>query len=325
MDEQIPTDCTRPTGRYTAYCETDHNRLGFLRCHECEGCEQYRKVRIVRKISGKLINFLGTKRRVVNKLTLWTLGTSLDDDKFNRITIKAYMDEFRKVWRKYCISRNRKTTWLFYVIEAGSRGNKLHIHMINYGFVHQKEVLAIWRGITGELSNINFSKRRRSGSVQKISNYMSKYLGKEGNSRRNYYYLGDLVRIEVLEPKSICGVKLLKGGRCLNYVYMFIVHHPDSISKDKFHPPLDGLPRKYCEKNCFVISPSSGRGGILQVDLELKTIKPEEKKKSEFCNLHHLQRFLKSNVLAPSIRGRLCDREHWHISPHDLRFSSSFP
>lgn len=197
-------------------CSTHHHVANIpVLCNlseikDCRYCQKKRRS----KIYAKAMTRWNQIKKDHNYIVLWTFGTSLDDNKKNRRTIKKYWDKLRK--------RMNHHDWqpLMRVVEAGSKGKKLHYHVIVSGKVPHSLLLDHWRDITGEKSNVNFktSKGRKS---ERAFGYVVKYLSK-GNK---YYWMGDLLKAkDDWEPEqnscswSYVGVliddyKILSDGR----------------------------------------------------------------------------------------------------------------
>ncbi len=107
----------------------------------------------------------------LSSIALWTLGTSLTEGSDNRKTITQY-------WNRFRASMNKYTNWhpIMKVIEAGSRGNRLHIHFLSSTTIKHHVVLRHWRRITKEKSNVNFQKSAHN--VNTAINYLIKYIVK---------------------------------------------------------------------------------------------------------------------------------------------------
>lgn len=89
-----------------------------------------------------------------------------------------------------------KFNWnpLVYVVEAGSTGERLHIHLLHKGFLKQSIVKAIWRFQTKEKSNVNFVKADNVG-------YLAKYVSK---SLLKYSFLGQLYKVKLPRREKVC-------------------------------------------------------------------------------------------------------------------------
>ena len=117
----------------------------------------------------------------------WTLGTSLDDTKENKKKLSEIWKSFRK---KINIDSKRKGysfNPLFYVIESGTTGNKLHYHILIDGFTPFSKVIKHWRSSTNEKSNVNYTEKKENMDIIKAINYMLKYILK---GYGKYYWMG---------------------------------------------------------------------------------------------------------------------------------------
>lgn len=283
-DDWESIECISSVGYLTTRCYTGHKRNRPLRCHVCEPCERFRVWGITTELIRRLV-IHATKNNIhSSKLALWTLGTGLPDTFENRITIKSYFDKFRRLWTKWCGARRSRL--LFYVIERGTEGGYLHVHIIAGGFQLHRRVISIWRSITGFESNVNFSRRISSeSSFEKIARYMAKYLGKDldsklpgQNARRNYYYLGELRKIKSKVFPAICNMVLMKNKRCGEYILIIIIH--DML----YHKKVD---KPNCERFCYLLQPSSAKmfGGFVQKSLEYQKPILIIKKDIIFCKI----------------------------------------
>lgn len=170
------------------------------RCKKCYNCKMNRSSKIVARSMSKF------KQLKVKSVFLWTFGTSLDDTPSNILKIKSY---WRKFTQRFAMKKLRKGISyfpLFKVIEAGTKGRKLHIHAIFAKFFeHSPEflksegickkscvhALCTWRQITGENSNVQYQGNRYSKPVTAFF-YCVKYAVKENSS---YSYLGEMLKV----------------------------------------------------------------------------------------------------------------------------------
>ncbi len=152
------------------------------------------------------------KKGVVKRVPLPKWGEAKMKWQDNSSTIIA-------LWQKFTtrlkVNRKRKGIPfrpLVYVVEAGkpcryspcvdflgdceNHGEKLHIHWLHQGKLSHKYVMDIWRGLTGQNSNVNFTKVNSIG-------YLAKYISK---SLIKYSFLGEFYHAH-LPPKQrkICG------------------------------------------------------------------------------------------------------------------------
>lgn len=127
--------------------------------------------------------------------------------------------EIITLWQKFTtrlkVNRKRKGIPfrpLVYVVEAGkpcryspcvdflgdceNHGEKLHIHWLHQGKLKHKYVMDIWRGLTGENSNVNFSRIHSIG-------YLAKYISK---SLIKFSFLGEFYHAHLPKvARKICG------------------------------------------------------------------------------------------------------------------------
>ncbi len=140
-------------------------------------------------IRGLYAKFHSRKRRqgrFIEVAILWTLGTSFDDTERERGLL-------RHQWNKFRMWMDNYSKWrpIFRVIEKGGKSGKLHVHFINVEFLDHEQVLTVWRGITGEKSNVNFS-YCPGGRTEDILGYLLKYLTKDDF---RYSWMGDFYRV----------------------------------------------------------------------------------------------------------------------------------
>lgn len=179
----------------------EHDMLGMLdeesgeivyslvrhRVGECPYCDRKRAARI----SYEFIDRLDVAGIPSESLHMWSLGCSLRDTSYNRVVLAAW-------FRQFC-EKMKRSGWLpcFRVLESGKRGY-LHFHVVVSGYVEHRLVLEVWRGITGELSNVNVS--TMSGSPDQLVRYLIKYVTKTtngGGQKGAYRWLGPLYGIKV--------------------------------------------------------------------------------------------------------------------------------
>ena len=146
----------------------------------CSGCRTYRRAVLFAKLMERW-----QKNAHINEIAFWTLGTGLIDNAPNRTTIEEYWQLFRKL-------ANKNTEWgpLFRVVESGSKGKRLHLHLLVQGYVHRDIVLKMWRGITGiEKPHVWLGRVRfEYDNIVRTLWYVSKYVTKEAG---RYSWMGD--------------------------------------------------------------------------------------------------------------------------------------
>ena len=130
---------------------------------------------------------------------MWTLGTSSKYVREYDWDAKQYYDNVSDViepWKLFRKRMNLEGAWspLVYVVEAGSKGNRLHIHFLNEGVLSHKTVVRTWRSVTKEKSNVNYVKHSNIG-------YLAKYTSK---SLIRYHWLGKLYKAKIPKHESFC-------------------------------------------------------------------------------------------------------------------------
>lgn len=179
-----------------------HEKIAFMNvadCHDikdvherhsvgvCPWCDEMR----VRNISDEFLRRLEVCDERIEELVMWSLGTSLKCSKYNRKILL-------KFWRIFSRRINRSEDWnpVFRVVETGRRGF-LHIHVAVSGFASHAHICKVWRSVTGEASNVNFSRADKDRGIPTLIRYLVKYLTKEGSTYRwmgPFYGLGDRSR-----------------------------------------------------------------------------------------------------------------------------------
>lgn len=200
-------------------CSNNHNSSFPSRCRKCKNCVvQYRRV-LYAKFYYKLDKYFEKFGRKPS-MFFWTLGTDLEDTIEGRLQLKEYWKLFRHRMKnftnnygwytkkydnlsEYLIDLVRGNTgkvkvlftWkaLFYVVEAGSLGGRLHFHILVDTYADHSVVIHHWRDITGTLANVNFTEKRDYMTNEKALNYMLKYITKQ---RGRYYWLGEFHKIK---------------------------------------------------------------------------------------------------------------------------------
>ena len=162
-----------------------------------------------------------------DNVTRWSLGTAIDytyEYDYTTDSYDANINEIIHLWQKfntrmkvYSKRYSKLGTWnpFFYVIENGSSGNKLHIHLLARGYIKHsceywdkksplyhldgqcftKCVTCLWRSITGKNTNINFIQ-----NLKKIG-YIAKYTSK---GALGYRFLGELYKTKLDKHDSSC-------------------------------------------------------------------------------------------------------------------------
>ncbi len=188
--DRKPLDCDNNSWLH-AKCRAGHFRVYTIRCGRCDNCVRQRKRVIYAKFYYKLEGFL-LKFGRYPKWTMWSLGTSLIDSDKNRKQIAVYWKLFRKRMMLYSKRHSFPYKPLMYVVEAGSKGRRLHYHIIMDGFTPFNRVLRNWRDITGEQSNVNYSVNETGTENIHAINYILKYVMKQSGS---YYWVGEFYKL----------------------------------------------------------------------------------------------------------------------------------
>lgn len=166
------------------------------RCNECYWCIEYNRRRIHAKIMSKM-NILKPKR-----VYLWTFGTSLiwspdsNVHEYNLKTIKRYWRLFTQRMATYAKRKNFKYDPILKVIENGSMGYRYHIHALFTSYFQHERALNMWRSITGENSNVNYSGFRTKNYHKSVA-YLVKYAVKSVPAE--YNYMGSLLKVKYPE------------------------------------------------------------------------------------------------------------------------------
>ncbi len=159
----------------------------------CPPCGKQRRSVITAKI---LQRHNMTTYQIPPQLNLWTLGTSLHQSGEDSMKLIA------QYWKYFRMRMNLKKAWkpLFRVVESGSKSGYLHIHFINNGYLDHSFVMKIWRDITKEPGNVNYSKKSIDPKLAIF--YLTKYLTK---SMAKYSVLGEWRKQKLPEfPKRVC-------------------------------------------------------------------------------------------------------------------------
>lgn len=238
--------CSNPF-RVNWECVKGHNREFSARCRKCNECRNYRVRAVIARALWKFDRIEVKPKPVF----LWTYGTNYEVQDIKK---------FRRAWRLFSqrmamarIRLGKDYDPLFYVIEAGTTGRKLHIHQVQGSFVNHKYVRKIWGELTGiEKPNVNFECPKRCNRCNNwtgnkegkkwVNKYKDRYckgcgyyIGRKSNfeylepksafyycmkyiskAKKNYYYQGRLLKIklESAGQKIFCDIDLLKTGQC---------------------------------------------------------------------------------------------------------------
>ena len=166
-----------------------HERIGLLsldgseivgyghlrhRVGECRWCDFIR----VHSITREFIRRLDLCEDRITRLNMWSLGTSLVDNTYNRKVILHW-------FRLFALAMRGTRNWrpVFRVLESGRR-HLLHFHVIVPWYVDHSIVLGRWRALTGELSNVHVSGGPKYLEPRFLCKYLLKYLGKVTSTYR---------------------------------------------------------------------------------------------------------------------------------------------
>lgn len=170
-------------------------RLRQIKCNlteinqnNCIHCSNLRK----RKIIAKAMDRFNRLKRYDSILKLWTFGTNLPDTPDNRKSIRLMWKNFLKHLRKYKPRIFARWKPWMNCLESGSKGDRLHYHVICEGWVHQAELLPIWREFAQNNSHVFVRGSSSSRKAVKSFSYLAKYAAKGFG----YYWMGDLLKIK---------------------------------------------------------------------------------------------------------------------------------
>ncbi len=222
-------------------CENSHRSSFPTRCRKCGNCvKQYRRV-LYAKFFFKLKEYKLLNSGNSPKFYFWTLGTSFLDTDVSIKQLRVYWKLFRHRMKNftknnsawYCVSDDEKKiksvnfVWkgLFYVIEKGSVGGRLHFHILVNGYSAHNVVVYHWRDIIGEKSNVNFTKKKDYMTNERALNYMLKYITKDAG---RYYWLGDFWKIKF--EKYDKEVRSCEFCVSLNLIYTWNIQQTERVS-----------------------------------------------------------------------------------------------
>ncbi len=230
-------ECSAPLGVISSYCNSGHISEWPMRCRNsrksvlkngwCNGCANARS----RQWMAKLIyRFEYNCSDVVKEVFLWTFGTALLEGVDNVSRIKRFWTLFRKrinsLQRRQVVKRGSALYIdfkpLLYVIEKGFRAGRLHIHCITWGYLPQDLAKDVWRSITNEGSNVNYSPpdtKYKDYKPLRALAYCAKYLNK-ALEPRNWYWMGLMLK-KVPNRAILCPEKRLDFGQCGDYLFKF--------------------------------------------------------------------------------------------------------
>lgn len=161
------TECTNPNGYATDVCADGHVSTRYFRCRKCDGCERWR----VKRIRGQVLSRIAQNGLKQEEGLMWTFGTSLIYNKKN-------YELFRKYWKRlsdWLRHTYPEYTMYFRAIEAGTKGKRLHVHVVTNIWSTYKDfsrIRAKWGEIVGQKNqNTNFKRVKRCKQCKKIVDY----------------------------------------------------------------------------------------------------------------------------------------------------------
>ncbi len=224
MQEKSEIECSNAIGHITLECNSGHKYETKMRCRKCEECLNFRK----RKWIAKLIKRWEYNGGDVKLVYLWTFGTALSRTDDNIRKIKEDWTLFRKRINSH---ERRGTTgllgskWkpLVYVIESGTKGNKLHVHCVSWGFLPHEFARTVWDDVTGQKDrNVGYSAPKQqwldSGKYTPFWGmyYVSKYIGKD---TIGWYWMGVMCK-KIPKTIATCLHGYLDKTKCGDYYLM---------------------------------------------------------------------------------------------------------
>lgn len=220
-----------------------------VRCRLYEVCDPCRRWR-VRKIVAKALSRYENLQTKPKTVTMWTFGTSVEDTPIGRKEVSLIWKTFTHRLRTNLARRGIKggTGINMWTLEAGTKGKRLHIHAIVFGFRPHALYLDAWRSITGEASNVNYTSRR--GKPNGAFRYIAKYAGKNAG---RYYFSGGLLaskEAEAIKKRCTCGSD-------------FVDTVSDYIFRDRYQHEMDGRLDKGCRQG------GDANGGVHNLGIRL--------------------------------------------------------
>lgn len=200
--------CSRPKGKITGVCVLGHEYETYIRCRKCENCQKWK----IRVWVAKCITRFISNCENVTQVYMWQLGTNWNDTVENRERIYTAFTKLRKRLNKRSVEWNllpqyEKFKPLLWVMEVGSKGGKLHIHMVVEDWIDIKMLKLDWSELTGiETPYVSYTdpKDYERSSPLSAMIYLSKYLSKD---IKNYYWMGKMLK-KVEKKKLDCRVEL---------------------------------------------------------------------------------------------------------------------
>ncbi len=189
-----------------------------MRCRKCPGCFEHRKRLWVAKLLWRFENNGNKVRRVY----FWTLGTNRAWSSKNIEWIMSCWTKFRKRVNNNQSRKKWFGRWkpLLYVVEEGSKGRKLHVHVVASGFLRQDQGRLLWDEIT-ETTNTNFGYSPPQSWHTPIMAmiYLSKYLSK---NMKNWYWMGVMLK-KVPKKTFYCNQVMFDKSKCGDWLYKYQV------------------------------------------------------------------------------------------------------
>ena len=183
-DKFVQLTCDNPNHELHNY-QIKH-KVSELKNVLCEYCVELRRKTII----AKELDRYNQVKRPFDTITMWTVGTSLDDNEKNKEIIIGYWKKFGSRLRTYSQRENWSFQPLMNALESGTVAGKLHYHFAVRSFMDHERIKNIWRSITGEESNVNFSRRITNRKAYKVFSYLAKYIAKDG---LRYYWMGKML------------------------------------------------------------------------------------------------------------------------------------
>lgn len=179
------------------------------------------------------------------EISMWTFGTNVDYEYYYDYITEKWIDNLSDIiipWQKFStrakvyLKRSGATyTWtpLFYVVESGSSGGKLHIHALVFGFFSHTWALEQWRDIIGYNANVHYTP-----SFNNIG-YLAKYTSK---GALTYRFMGPLYKIKLPDKDKSCRYRLKKDELCGESFYVDMQNVQEKLLPDwyeKFHTRIN--------------------------------------------------------------------------------------
>lgn len=150
-------ECENPQGYMARYCGK-HSYKTALRCRNCDNCSHAYYFQKRAELKQRAKHYL--QQNNIKKVYLWTLGTSLLNTPDNVKKLSGY-------WKKFNSHSQKKFPYdlLVRVYEAGTKGNRLHVHFITSTQIPFFQVRQMWGEFTNQVDpitnkpycNVNYS------------------------------------------------------------------------------------------------------------------------------------------------------------------------